>query len=209
MSVVKSGDAFSTPQALCLFPQVEKSDRNEKYSVIVAFKKDSDELKLMKKVYDDLMLEAFGDKKPPMGFKIPFRDGDQKMYQDKETGDQSVRAGFEGKVYITMRTQDKPFVIDQTGKKAAPEGSLVHGRYVIPNTTPFVWRFEDQGMVSNGFSFGLNAVQVTNKIDNLPGGGGSRIDPLDTFGDVSGEEGSAPEDDPVNYQEESLNDMFG
>lgn len=207
MSVVKSGEAFSTPQIICLFPQVNTPDRNGKYSIIAAFPKGSDELKLMKKVYDDLMNEVFGDKKPPINFKIPFRDGDQKMYQDKETGEQSVRAGFEGKVYITMRTQDKPFIIDQTGGKQAEEGVLVHGRYVIPNTTPFIWRFEDQGMVSNGFSFGLNAVQVTNKIDNLPGGGGSRIDPLDTFKDVSGEEGSVPEDDPANY-EKSVDDMF-
>lgn len=204
MSVVKSGESFSAPPAICLFPQVNEPDRNGKYSVIVAFQKGSDDLKKVKKIYDDLIKEVFGEKPLPQGFKVPFRDGDQKMYTDKDTGEQSVRDGFKNTVYLTCRTQDKPCILDPTGKKFAVEGSLTHGRHVIANLTPFVWRYEDGGMVSNGFSFGLNAVQVTNKVEALPGGGGNRIDPMTAFSDVSGEEGSAPEDDPANYEK----DMF-
>lgn len=192
-------DQFKTPKCLALFPSLDKLDMNDKYSVVLAFKKGSEEAKFMEKKFEEGLQEFFNGKIPGR-FVHPFKDGDKKMYTDKETGEKSIRAGFEGTIYLDAKTEREVFVVDPTGKQKAPKDMMHHGRYVIAELRAYSWDVKGK----EGFSFGLQAIQCTPDSESLPGGF-TESDPLEIFSDTTdGTKGSvAPEDDPDNYMKDS------
>lgn len=185
-------EPFNTPKCLALFPGLDKKNDNGKYTCILAFKKGSEDAKFIQAQFNGAMQEFFNGK-TPSNFQNPVRNGDEKMYTDKETGEKTVRAGFENSIYFTATTEREVFVVDPTGQQMAPGGMLSHGRYVIANLKTYSWDYQGK----EGFSFGLQSIQCLNEIENLPGGTVS-VDPLATFTDTT--DGKvAPEDDPDNY----------
>jgi hypothetical protein len=201
-----STEAFNTPKCIALYPNVLELDDNGKYTCILAFKKGSEGAKFMQQKFND-SLEEFFNGEISTNFSNPVRDGNTKKFTDKETGVETVRAGFADTIFITAKTKNKPFVVDYTGKAQADENLLVHGRYVIANLKPYSWDYGGK----EGFSFGLQSIQVTPDIDHIPGGkGGGGVDPLTVFGAVGEASGApAPEDDPANYSQGSADSVFG
>lgn len=186
---------FNTPKAVAMYPYLDKLDMNGKYSVILTFEKGSEGIKTMQAEYAKAEKEFFPNGLPAI-YKQPFRDGNEKKYVDKKTNEEKIRAGFENTVYITVRSKDKPPVLDPTGKKMMPEGSVQHGSVVILGTNAYAWEFSGK----QGISFGFNSLQITGEHRNIPGGGG-RPDPMTAHADVSGEATLDPENDPANYPE--------
>lgn len=199
----KSCEAFNTHLAVALFPKCVEVGMSDKYELICAFKKGSDGAKHILAEYKKAMAEKFPEGAPENFAHMPLRDGDEKMYTNKETGKVEVRKGFEGCMYVTAKSSRKPFLVDPTGAQAADPDTLGHGSHVVANINFYRW--EAKGKV--GLTLGLNSVQVSSVKEDLPGGGFT--DPLGTFGALDGasSDGGTLEDTPVS--EDNLDAMFG
>lgn len=98
-------------------------------------------------------------KKRPRKFFAAIRDGNDKVYVDKETGEEKVREGFEDREYIVLRSKFPPTIKGPDGETeiTAEDGDKVFysGCYARAHVTCFDW--DNSG--NNGVSFGLEDLQ--------------------------------------------------
>jgi hypothetical protein len=90
---------------------------------------------------------------PPDGLTFPLHPGDAKGYQ-----------GYAGKLYINVKSKDRPVLLAWRNKVPATADDLVPGYTVVARITAF--GYDNR---SRGVSFALNAIWVIRRGDRLDG----------------------------------------
>jgi hypothetical protein len=195
----RSSEAFNTPVGVALFPKAVEQGMSGKYECMVAWPKDSDAAKAILAKYKEAEAEHYPEGKPSNWAHPPLRNGDEKTYTNPDTGVVEVRKGFEGCMYVTAKSERKPFLVAPSGREPLEDPSMLqHGSHVVVNMNFYSW--EHSGKC--GLTLGLNSIQVSSVKDDLPGGGFQ--DPLATFSDM-GVDSSVG----AGVSEDELEDMFG
>lgn len=177
-----------TPEFRVSYPKVFKAEPNKlknnelEYSLMVLFPKGAN-LDELKKAAQEALLEKFGPEKLKMlkeqgRLRTPFRLQDEKEFTDEVSGKKSMPQGMEkGAVFLTVRTKQKPSVVDQSVKPIMQESDFYGGCYAIASLSVYAYEKGNQA----GVNFGLKNVQKTRDGDPL----GSRTRPEDDFAPIS------------------------
>jgi hypothetical protein len=91
--------------------------------------------------------------RPPDGLTFPLHRGDDKAY-----------AGYAGKIYLNVRSKDRPVLLAWKDKRPATAEDLVPGYWVVARITAFAYDNR-----SRGVSFALNAIWVIRRDERLDG----------------------------------------
>jgi hypothetical protein len=158
-----------TPTFVASYPKIFKAEKNElsgkdEFSVVALFKKGED-LALLKKEAEAVLVEEFGADKTkwPKGLKSPFRD------QSDREKDGVMPAGHEkGAIFITLKTGYKPQVVDANVQPILDESEIYAG--CICRASVRASYFDKAG--NKGVSFYLQNLQKVK--DGEPIGGGKK-----------------------------------
>lgn len=174
-----------TPEFRVSYPKVFKPEPNKlknnelEYSMQALFPKGAD-LSTLKKAAQEALQEKFGARLPQLvkegKLKTPFRDQGEKEY----TRDDGVKvmppAMEKGAIFLTLRTKQKPGVVDQNVQSIMNEADFYGGCYAKAAVTVYAY---EKG--SNcGVNFGLQHVQKTRDGESL----GSRTRAEDAFAPI-------------------------
>jgi hypothetical protein len=169
-----------TPEFRVSFPKVFKPEAGmngegpEYYSLVMLFPKTAD-LSALKAAHAAAIKEKWGDKKPA-NLRSPFRDGDEKELD-----------GYEGTIYITVKSKDKPGLVNAAKEKIVDEAEFYAGCYA--RATLSCYAYEKNG--NRGVSFGLQNIQKLR--DGEPFGSKRKAE--DDFDAVEGAQKSAAAED--------------
>lgn len=155
-----------TPEFRASYPKVFKPEVNQlskktEYSVVALFKKGED-LSALKKAAEDALVEELGADKTkwPKNLKTPFRD-----QADKEK-DGVMPAGHEkGAIFMTLKTQQKPGVVDANVQPIIDEADFYAGCYARATVRA---RYYDQAG-NKGVAFYLQNIQKVKDGEPLSG----------------------------------------
>lgn len=155
-----------TPDFVASYPKLFKAEVNQlskksEYSIVALFKKGED-LSALKKAAEDCIIEKLGADKTkwPKNLKSPFRD------QSEREKDGKLPAGHEsGAIFLTLKTQQKPGVVDGNVQPIIDENDLYAGS--ICRATVRAGYYDQAG--NKGVAFYLQNVQKVS--DGTPLGG--------------------------------------
>jgi hypothetical protein len=175
-----------TPRFRASYPKLFKAELNEmsgklEYSVVALFKKGED-LSKLKKAAEDLLVEKLGADRAkwPKKLKSPFRD------QSEREKDGVLPAGHEeGAVFITLKSESKPGVINGNLEPIIDASEIYAGCLCLATVRPYY--YDKNG--NKGVSLGLQNVQKVADGEPL---GGARVAAATEFApvaeDASGED---------------------
>lgn len=173
----------NTPMFRVAFPNVFKPRKNDlngndEYSLVALFAKDAD-LSVLKTAAMEAAKTKWGDdqSKWPKNMKSPFRDqGEKKKQNDK--GDWVLPDGYvEGATFLTLRSTQKPGVVDQQVQEIIDTSEFYGGCYALASINAFA--YDQKG--NRGVSFGLGNIQKVKDGDPF----GNRTKPQDDFAPVA------------------------
>lgn len=155
-----------TPEFRASYPKVFKPELNElnkkmEYSVIALFKKGED-LSALKKAAEEVLVENLGADKTkwPKKLKNPFRD------QEEKEKDGVMPVGHEkGAIFLTLKSQQKPGVVDANVQPIIDEAEFYAGCYA--RATVRAGFYDKAGNV--GVAFYLQNVQKVKDGEPLSG----------------------------------------
>lgn len=172
MSIFKTGElrdkAALTPEFRVSFPYVMTGQEKDqvkngvvekvvKYSVTMLFPKDAD-LTVLATLVNNVMVEKFGlDKTKWPKIRKPFRDQGEKA--DKYKGYEA------GAVFSTATSNQKPGVLDVTGKRVVEPSEFYAGCYAVATVRAFYYK--NSG--NEGIAFGLSNIMKTRDGENIGG----------------------------------------
>jgi len=171
-----------TPKFRVSYPKVFKAEVNDlsgkmEFSIVALFKKGED-LANLKKAAEELLVEKLGADKTkwPKGLKSPFRD-----QADKEK-DGNLPPGHDaGAIFMNLKSQQKPGVVDQDVQAIIDESEFYAGCYAQATVRPYY--YDQKG--NKGVAFGLQNIQKLS--DGEPLGGG-RVSASNEFAPVANAE---------------------
>lgn len=198
MSILKTGElrdkSALTPEFRVSFPYVMTGQEKDqvkngvvekvvKYSVTMLFPKDAD-LTVLATLVNNVMTEKFGpDKTKWPKIRKPFRDQGEKA--DKYKGYEA------GAVFSTATSNQKPGVLDVTGKRIVEPSEFYAGCYAVATVRAFYYK----NTGNEGVAFGLSNIMKTRDGENI-----GRASAEEEFKAVVGQ-GAAP-------STAGLNDLF-
>ena len=199
MSIFKTGELRDktalTPEFRVSFPYVMTGQEKDqvkngvvekvvKYSVTMLFPKDAD-LTVLLTLVNNVMVEKFGpDKAKWPKIRKPFRDQGEKAEKYK---------GYEaGAVFSTATSNQKPGLLDVTGKRITEPLEFYAGCYAMATVRAFYYK----NTGNEGVAFGLSNIMKTRDGENI----GGRASAEDEFKAIVGS-GAAP-------SSAGLNDLF-
>ncbi len=186
----------NTPEFRVAFPQVFQAKRNtmndkDEFSVVALFPKGAD-LSRLKAAAQEAVVKKFGPDKTkwPRKMRSPFRDqGDRAKMED---GKEKLPQGYEkGNIYITLRSQQRPAVVDQKVQEIIDTSDFYGGCWALASVSCYAYDVKG----NQGVSFGLGNIQKLRDDDAF----GNRTKPQDDFSPVA-----MPESD----NSESAQDLF-
>lgn len=199
MSILKTGElrdkSALTPEFRVSFPYVMTGQEKDqvkngvvekvvKYSVTMLFPKDAD-LTILATLVNNVIAEKFGpDKTKWPKIRKPFRDQGEKA--DKYKGYEA------GAVFSTATSNQKPGLLDVTGKRIVEPSEFYAGCYAVATVRAFYYK----NTGNEGIAFGLSNIMKTRDGENI----GGRLSAEEEFKAVVGQ-GAAPS--PTG-----LNDLF-
>ena len=153
------------------------------FSLTLLWDKDNPKLKKLKDAIEQVAIAKFGAKAPQMlekgQLKNPLRDGDEK---DDER--------YEGKVFLTARSTDKPGCVDVDAEPLMNQSDFYSGCQARMDV--WVYAFDKAG--NKGVACILNNVQ---KIDDGERLGGGPRSAADAFADADEDDEPAPAPAPT------------
>ncbi len=171
------------------FDKKKKEDVRKFSTMILIPKKDKDTITKFKKMVNAVAREKWGETIPE-NLKVSFRDG------DKETLDGGVpdgtKAGAEPYAdhhFMTIRSDDKPKVVDEYREAILDAGHIVSGDYGCASMNCYAWDNKN----GKGISFGLVNIQFLKKGEPL---GNTRSTPEDDFVPISKAKGNDSGEEP-------------
>jgi len=172
-----------TPRGRVSFANVfkpKKNDLNDKleYSMDLLFKKTDDISSIKNEIRR--VIEEKWQGKPPMGLKIPIKDGDA-----LKSNGTSYPPEYAGHVFITFKSTTQPGLVDSARQPIINPSEFYSGCEAIVHYKAFAYDHK----ANKGVSLGLNNVQKVAEGTPL---GGSRAKAEDVFGDLGSE-------NPANY----------
>ena len=175
---------LNTPEFRVAFPNVFRPKKNtlngnEEYSVVALFPKGTD-LSDLKAAARAAIEKKFGKDKSkwPTTLKNPFKDQGSRAKKDPVTGKETLPQGYEkGCIYIDLKSQDKPGVVDQGVNNIINTSDFYGGCWAVASVNAFGY---DQGG-NKGVSFGLGNIQKVRD----DSGFGNRTRPEDDFAPVA------------------------
>lgn len=175
--MANEGVTLLTPEFRVAFPKVFKPERNElngkdEFSIVALFPKDAD-LSALKAAIKQAAVNLFGAKLPA-NLRSPIRDGEEKRKDDG-----SIPNGYEDAVFVTMRCQKRPGVVDQAVQDIIDESEFYGGCYARANV--HVKAYDQKG--NKGVAVYLNHVQ---KVRDGEAFGTGRVSPQQAFEAVEG-----------------------
>jgi len=158
-----AGITIVTPKFRVSFPKVFKPEFNklakrDEYSVVALFELDQD-ISAIKDAAMKAAKEAWGDnpKKWPKKWKNPLKDQGEREKED-DKGVMQLPDGYtKGATMITMKSKNKPGVVDQQKKEIVDESEFYAGCYARANVYINVFNVEDG--LNQGISISLNHLQ--------------------------------------------------
>lgn len=171
------GVTLLTPEFRVAFPKVFKPERNDlngkdEYSLVALFDKTAN-LADLKAAIKQAAKNMFGDKLPA-NLRSPLREGEEKRKDDG-----SIPNGYEGAMFVTMRCQKRPGVVDQNVQDIIDESDFYGGCYARANV--HVKAYDQKG--NKGVAIYLNHVQKLRDGDAF---GTGRVSPQQAFSAVEG-----------------------
>jgi len=174
----------NTPMFRVAFPNVFKPRRNDmngkdEYSIVALFAKGED-LSSLKTLAMNAAINKWGadQTKWPTGLKTPFRDQGDKAKKN-DAGQVTLPDGYEaGATFLTLRTTDRPGVVDQQVSDIIDTADFYGGCYAVASINAFA--YDQKG--NRGISFGLGNIQKQKDGDPF----GNRTKPQDDFAPVAG-----------------------
>jgi hypothetical protein len=146
-----------TPEFRLSYPQLLTPKRNElngkdEFSLVALFPKGAD-MSALKKACEDALAEKFGaDYRKIKNLKTPFRD------QGEKEKDGVLPAGHvKGAVFMNLRTNIKPGVVDASVQPIIEAGKIYGGCYAKASVRPYA--YDQKG--NKGVALGLVNVQIT------------------------------------------------
>lgn len=173
----------TTPDFRAAFPNVFRARKNDlngkdEYSITALFPAGAD-LTALKKAAQEALAKKFGSdqKKWPQNLRTPFRDqGDREKTNDE--GKKVLPQGYEkGSIYITLRSTQKPGVVDQNVQTIIDESEFYGGCWAKASVSAYA--YDQKG--NRGVSFGLGNIQKVKDGDAF----GNRTKPEDDFKPVA------------------------
>jgi hypothetical protein len=180
----------TTPKFRVSYPNVFKAKLNdmngkEEYSLVALFAKGAD-LSSMKKAAQDAIVAKWGadQKKWPKNLRSPFRSHDEKATEDDVTGKKMYPHGMEeGGVFVNLKSQQKPGLVDQNVQDIISEADFYAGCFA--RATVRAYAYDAKG--NCGVAFGLQNIQKMGEGDSL----GSRTRATDDFAPIEGAQAGA------------------
>lgn len=173
-----------TPVFRVSYPHVFKPQLNDlngqlEYSVVALFPKGADLTALKAAAHAAVVKKWGADKgKWPQNLKSPFRDQNERA-KDVD-GKQVLPAGYEaGAVFLTLKSKQKPGVVDQQVNDIVDETEFYAGCYAKASVNAYA--YDQKG--NRGVAFGLGNLQKVKDGESL----GGRTRPEDDFSAVEGE----------------------
>lgn len=166
-------------------PALNKLSGKTEYSILCLFDSKAD-ISAMKKAAMEAAAAKWGpdQKKWPKKFRSPFRKHEEKA-EEQDNGSLLFPAGMEaGGVFVTMKSKERPAVVDQGLNKIIDKTDFYAGCYAVASYN--VYAYEQMG--NAGVSFGLGNIQKVKDGEPL---GGSRSKPEDDFVAVAGAQSAA------------------
>ncbi len=187
-----------TPEFRVSYPKIFKPELNKlsnkmEYSLVALFPLGAD-LSRLKAAAKAALTEKWGadQTKWPKNLKLPFRDQGERIVMDKETnqpkigkdGQPLLQPGHvSGAVFLNLKSQQKPGVVDQQVQPIIDDTQFYGGCYAMANISCYAY---DQAG-NRGVGFGLSNVQKTRDGEAF----GGRTRPEDAFKPVAVPEGEA------------------
>lgn len=142
-------------------PEINTLSKKSEYSVVALFKKGED-LSALKKAAEEALIEKLGADKTkwPKNLKSPFRD------QEDRAKDGVLPNGYEkGAIFLTLKTQTKPGVVDQNVQPIIDEADFYAGCFARASVRA---GYYDQ-VGNRGVSFYLQNIQKVKDGEPLSG----------------------------------------
>jgi hypothetical protein len=188
----------NTPPFRVAYPNLftpRKNDLNGKdeYSLVALFPAGAD-LTVLKQAAGAAIRKKWGEDKSkwPSGLRSPFRDQGEKKKKN-DAGQMALPDGYvEGATFLTLRTTQRPGVVDQQVQEIIDTAEFYGGCWAIASINAFA--YDAKG--NKGVSFGLGNVQKHK--DDKPFG--NRTKPQDDFQAIAGstEDVASPAGDLFN-----------
>ncbi len=102
------------------------------------------DLKKLKALAKKAKTEKFGDKKMGAGFRSPFRDGDEKVYD-----------GYKGMTFVNAKSKQKPGIVDRSNEEIIDPNEFYAGCWARATLVAFA--YDTAG--NKGVAFGLQNIQ--------------------------------------------------
>ncbi|UOF83059.1 hypothetical protein [Caudoviricetes sp.] len=175
----------TTPKFRVSYPAVFKARTNDlngkdEYGLVALFPKDAD-LSVLKAAAQEAIEKKWGKDKSkwPSNRRNPFRD-----QKEKEKDGRLPLGHEEGAIFINLKSQQRPGVVDQSLSPILDELEFYSGCWARASVRAYA--YDQKG--NKGVSFGLINVQKVS--DGDPLGGRSR--PEDDFTPIKNESGTTP-----------------
>jgi hypothetical protein len=173
---------INTPMFRVSYPNVFKAMKNklsgkDEFSVVALFKKGED-LSTLKAAAQQAIIDKWGPDKEkwPKNLRSPFRDQGE-MAKDVD-GKRILPAGHEeGAIFLRLKSQQRPGVVDQNVQDIIDESQFYAGCYARASINAFAY---DQAG-NRGVSFGLGNVQKMRDGEPL----GNRAKPEQDFAPIA------------------------
>lgn len=172
----------TTPPFRVAFPSVFQPKRNtlngkDEFSVVALFKKGED-LNGLKQAAADALTKKFGEDKSkwPQGLKTPFRDQGERIEAAKAQGKTPPQGYEQGAVYLTLRSNQRPGLVDQDVQPILDSSEFYGGCWA--RATVNAYAYDQAG--NRGVSFGLSNLQKVKDDEHF----GNRSKPEDDFAPV-------------------------
>lgn len=168
--------------------KLNKLSKKMEYSVVCLFPKGAD-LSKLKQLAFEAGSEKWGpdQKKWPKKFRSPFRKHEERATEN-EDGTTSFPPGYEeGGIFMTLKSQQKPQVVDQSLNPILDKTDFYAGCYAIASINAYAYE-HDSG--NCGVNFGLGNLQKVKDGDPL---GGGQTKAQDDFVPIAGAETASTE----------------
>jgi hypothetical protein len=142
------------------------------YSASLIIEPDSQDVPVLKKNIDQVLIEKFGEKALPQkgrSIRNPLRDADAEGKDD---------SAYAGKLFMTARSRRAPQIVDKQLFPVTSDSEAYSGVYA--NVSVSLFAYDVSG--SKGVGCGLNNIQVLGYGERL-GGAGSAEDDFETIED--------------------------
>ncbi len=171
------------------YDKKKKEDVRKFSTMILIPKEDKATVAKFKKLVNAVAREKWGENLPAT-LKIPFRDGDKETLEGGvPDGTKAGAEPYGGHHFMTIRSDDKPRVVDEYREDILDAGKIVSGDYGCASMDCYAW----DNQHGKGISFGLVNIQFLAKGEPL---GNTRAAPEDDFVPISKAEGNEEGEKP-------------